>query len=56
MINFASLRIRFSFDNCLGGSFIEENLEPDPPNKITVDIDLFLINIKLFSYNISNIK
>ena len=37
----------FSFDSCFGGSLTEENLEPIPPAKITTDIRLLFIFIKI---------
>ena len=32
----------FSLDNCLGGSIIDENLDPEPPANIITEISLFL--------------
>ena len=36
---FIKIKFLFNFDNCFGGSLKDENLDPKPPTKITIDID-----------------
>ena len=49
IIIWSSMYSLLSFDNCLGGSFIEENLDPEPPIKIIVEMNFFLSIIEYLS-------